>query len=83
MITNCDIKIDDINRADIIWRPEEYVLKEKNKIKKDSIIPKVTLPISVWNPVIFIKNRKTELLSVAKMKSRSGREIQNAIDRNK
>ena len=31
MITNCDIKIDDINRADIIWRPEEYVLREKKK----------------------------------------------------
>ena len=27
MITNCDIKSDNINRADIIWVREEYVLQ--------------------------------------------------------
>ena len=50
MITNCDINSYDINRADIIWGPEESVLQGKMKRKnsnKHNKIPKLTLPLSV------------------------------------
>ena len=36
MITNCDINSDDINKSDIIWGPEEYVLQGKMKIKNQT-----------------------------------------------
>ena len=50
MITNCDINTDNIKRADIIWRPAEYVLQGEMKMKKPNAhnnIPKLTLPLSV------------------------------------
>ena len=34
IITICEIKSDDINRADIIWGPEEYLLQGKIKNKQ-------------------------------------------------
>ena len=50
MITNCDINVDDIKRADTIWGPAEYVLQGEMKKKRPNThnnIPNMDLPLSV------------------------------------